>query len=368
MTRTRAPHAARDAARWFSTLASAVMIVVALVSSGPHEMAAQAVSQPPAHVDRPRLLIRFDSGLVNVGDPVTLHVAAQLPAGTRLVDATPLAREPLPDGSRIVHTDPLHLAADGSGSGTITALFFRPGAARIPPLAVTYRVTPDASVDTLVAAAVAVTVTPLVPIASGSLRDIKDIDAAPIPPHIAATAAALALAVLAIVAVAGHVRRRRRSVSTAARDLAISRGMPGGPYDTALARLAAISDDWAGRGDVDSHYALTADVLRRYLYEAHGIPALERTTPELLVVLPPPLATPQTRAATGDLLAVADLVKFARYDPRPSAPSELVSAARSVLAAWNTADPSAADVPATTDLASVARQAGPAGGERHAIR
>ena len=50
-----------------------------------------------------------------------------------------------------------------------------------------------------------------------------------------------------------------------------------GPYEAALARLSQIERErWPMRGEVDRHYEAVADVVRRYLEEAHGIPALER--------------------------------------------------------------------------------------------
>ncbi len=138
--------------------------------------------------------------------------------------------------------------------------------------------------------------TPLVIGGSGTLRDIKKIDMAPISLRTAASIVMGGLAVIVIVLLASRLEQRRYAAAAVARDPALP-GAPAGPYDFALARLAEIAQAWTARGDVEAHYAGTADVLRRYLADAHGVPAPERTTPELLVALPDRLAG--QRAARG---------------------------------------------------------------------
>ena len=98
-----------------------------------------------------------------------------------------------------------------------------------------------------------------------------------------------------------------------------------------------IAEDWATRPDIESHYAETADVLRRYLADAHGVPALERTTPELLGTLPGHLAVPPAGDEAGELLGAADLVKFALYAPSAPAPAAVLVSARSILTGWDAA-------------------------------
>jgi hypothetical protein len=72
---------------------------------------------------------------------------------------------------------------------------------------------------------------------------------------------------------------------------------------------------WPVRGEVDRHYEAVADVARRYLEDGHGIPALERTTGELVWALPTALADGGLRDRCAALPADADLVKFARHRP-----------------------------------------------------
>jgi len=310
------------------------VVAVSLLCAAPGATCAQTAPPASATDSRPQLQVRVDSGPVHVGDRVTLRLRARLPAGARLADAQPALREPLPDGARLLHVDSLRLGASGDATATAIVVFFRPGSARVPPMAATYRAAPDAPVDTLIADAVAVTVTAVVPVGTGTLRDIKDIEGAPIALRTVATAVAGGVAMLVLVLLAGRIRERRRAASSRATEARETAGNgSAGPYDIAITRLAAIAAAWDSRGDVDAHYEGTADVLRRYLAAARGIPALERTTAELVGVLR--ASAPGTHTTAHAVLDAADLVKFARYAPRPPAPTMLVTTARSLLVTWH---------------------------------
>ncbi len=292
---------------------------------------------PPRHLPHlPQVLVRPVSGGVTVGDPVTLRIRLRLPTGEQLAGATPDFREPLPAGVRLLRVDSLRSQADGDVSGALVVAFFRPGTLRLPPIAIAYRASRGAPADTAVTGPLAVTVTPVVPAGSGTLRDIRNIDTAPISLRSAATVVAAGLAVILAVLVASRLRRRRQIERDSASQLAHANA-PAGPYAAALARLAVIAEDWATRPDVESHYAETADVLRRYLADAHGVPALERTTPELLGALPSRISVPAARDEARELLGAADLVKFALYAPSAPAPAAVLVAARSILTGWDAA-------------------------------
>jgi hypothetical protein len=326
MTRlVRAPRGGRLRA----AVAVALLAIAPAANPQTGNQAARTPSAPP-------LVVRADSGAVTVGDPVTLRMQMQLPAGGQVVDAAPLFREPLPDGIRLLHVDSLRGGSGGAETAAVTLALFRPGAVRIPPIAVAYRAAPGAPPDTALSAAVVLTVSPVVPGGSGTLRDIKNIDMAPLSLRSAAAIVLGSLGIILVVVLAGRFEQHRRIVSQSAGGPMMP-GVPAGPYDAAMVRLAEIAAAWTARGDIEAHYADTADVLRRYLAEAHGVPALERTTGELLVALPDRLAAPSVRAAARGLFAAADLVKFAWYAPAPPGPSTLLATARSVLSDWDAA-------------------------------
>jgi len=82
-------------------------------------------------------------------------------------------------------------------------------------------------------------------------------------------------------------------------------------------------------------YAAVADVLRAYLEEAHGIPARQRTSGELVRVLPRALTPDGAGARLTALLAEADLVKFARARPDAGAAGRALRSAHLLLDAWH---------------------------------
>jgi hypothetical protein len=291
-------HTRGSGGSWVRTAA-----VAALVATAPaaNSQAANPAARTPI---APQLVVRADSGPVTVGDPVRLWIQLQLPTGGRVVDPTPVFREPLAEGIRLLRMDSLRAGRAGAETATVTLALFRPGAMRIPPIAVKYSAVVGAPPDTALSAALVVTVSPLVAGGAGTLRDIRNIDMAPISLRTAAAIVIGGLGVILIVVLAGRYEQHRRIVSQSAGGPTLP-GVPAGPYDAAMARLAEIAAAWAARADVEAHYTNTADVLRRYLAEAHAVPALQRTTPELLAALPDRLAAPPARAAALELLGAA---------------------------------------------------------------
>jgi hypothetical protein len=329
--------ASRRNARWTAGALPGRVILMAWLAAASARGQAMGPASP---IPRSRVTVALDSGRVTVGDPVAVRVVAHLAPGARLIDGVPHAHEPLPDGMRLLAARSLHPAADGVQSGELTIAVFRPGPTRIPPFAVTYRVSKDAPVDTLVGNELPLTVTPVVPMGAGTLRDFKDIEGATVSLAAAARLAAGILVLLAAAVFAAfRLRRKRARASVALRD-AVPASAPPGPYATALAQLTTIADaDWMAQGELVAHYALVVDVLRRYLQEGHGVAALARTTPELLLALPSPLATPPLDTAARVLLDRADLVKFARLRPRPPSATIFLASARALLTDWELVAP-----------------------------
>ena len=116
--------------------------------------------------------------------------------------------------------------------------------------------------------------------------------------------------------------------------LAAASGVPALPPEIsaheALERLLA--SNLLEEGQVKGFYSELSDVLRRYLEGRFGIPALDRTTTELLPEL---RQRAELRALFGELRAFlddGDLVKFARYVPEPAEIDADVNRVRRVIA------------------------------------
>lgn len=118
------------------------------------------------------------------------------------------------------------------------------------------------------------------------------------------------LAALALAAIALWWRRRRRAA-----DRSPIRVVSGDPYREARERIESLAAEPSTPAGRIAAATGIGDALRSYLADAWRIAARERTTLELLAVLPEPLRTEWAGLAA--VLATVDLAKFARLAPDP---------------------------------------------------
>jgi hypothetical protein len=249
---------------------------------------------------------------LTVGDALAVHLRATLPPGATLVDPVARLRDTLPDGVRLLSTDSLHVSG-GVVTGQLRVAFFRPDSQYVPAFAIAYRT--GAGTDTLVSEPIPVLVQSVLPTGNATLRDIHDVDAPWLTPTTLSVAAALLLVASLLWA---FVRTRGRH--TAARPLAAPAAQPPSAYDLALAQLREIDATLP----VERRYLLVADIVRGYIASARGVPALERTTPEILTAL-------GANGAVSGFLREADRVKFAGLRPESRAAADYAQRARSVI-------------------------------------
>ena len=85
---------------------------------------------------------------------------------------------------------------------------------------------------------------------------------------------------------------------------------------SALKRLRALrASDGLDRGDVETFYIELTDITRRYVGDRFSVPAIDRTTAELLPELREAALPEQQISCLTDLLERADLSKFAKSAP-----------------------------------------------------
>jgi hypothetical protein len=245
---------------------------------------------------RPPLDARIAKAPLTVGDPLVVELRGILPRGATLLDAVPRVRDTLPDGVRVLSADSLRLH-DGVVSGQLRVAFFRPDSQVVPSFVIAYH--SATGTDTLVSSAMPVLVHPVLPTGNATLRDVRDVDA---PWPLVPVGVALTLALLTWLVLR---RLRPRSHAHAAPQAHAPAAQSPSAYDVALRQLREIDD--AGL-PIEQRYAKAADVVRGYIAATRGVPALERTTPEILVAL-------GTNGALESFLREADLVKFAGVRP-----------------------------------------------------
>jgi len=88
------------------------------------------------------------------------------------------------------------------------------------------------------------------------------------------------------------------------------------PHERAIRELERLSGEklWQN-GRVKEYYTRLSDIIRDYIARRYGLPALETTTPELVDMLRRSDVDRRECDRAGELLGLADLVKFARYAP-----------------------------------------------------
>jgi len=270
----------------------------------------------------------------HVGDAVVLRFRVRLDERDLLYDTVPRPVSELAPGVRILSVEKLLRGADRIYTGKAQVAFFRTGRQPAPIFGLPFmRAVKGVTRATLTSDSAFVEIDPLAPAGNPSLKDIKEIERqrGPDPRLVAGVLGAAAVALVGML-----LGRHRRAGPLKSLEPGDTRPADAGPYQAALARLDAIEQQgWPAAGEIDRHYAAVADVLRRYLEEAHRVPALERTTSELVWILPAPLAAEELRRHCEELLAEADLVKFARRRPDPEEAQAVLRAARNLLAEWH---------------------------------
>lgn len=281
-----------------------------------------------ARVDAQTLEVRAEQSRATIGDPITLLLTVRLPPGMELIDATPHTLVPPPKGIRLLSADTLRPRGEGVLTGKARVAFYRIGTQPVPTLALLYRSAPGNPPDTLLHMPVSVEITPTLEPGNPPLRDIK-------PPRAVGGPAWGPLALLLALVGAGLWWLRRRGALNGPRVASPAAGGPTGPFDEALARLAAIEAETraSGNGVVPAFTAVAA-IVRDCLVETGAIPHRGITTPEVAMTLPEIYAANDRRGRLASVLGDADLVKFAKVRPDRPAAETHIARARALLEAW----------------------------------
>lgn len=159
------------------------------------------------------------------------------------------------------------------------------------------------------------------------LRDIKDAVDVPVPWHARAWwYAAGGAALLAMAAVFWLIRRRGRKASAA-----IIPELP--PHLWALRQLDQLAADrLIERGELEPFFFRLSTIVRQYIERRFAIMAAEQTTDEFLrEARRHPTLDDSQRALLADFLRLADMVKFARFQPQRDESEQALAAARNFV-------------------------------------
>ncbi len=265
-----------------------------------------------------------DSSHYTVGDPITVHIVIAYPRGAVV---QPPAGDSL--GSFVVlQRMPVTPAGDTTASTGVVVAYYGSGTATIPPAFIPYAFPGDTAGRIARTNPITVTVHTLAVDTSKEFRDLK----APltIPMSLAellvygtVTAAAAALAW------AAYRYWKRRKLRPAGEQLPA----PSRPaHVLALEELGALQQQklWQ-RGLIKEYYSGVTEIVRRYFERRFEVRALEETTGEILDALRGTGIPAGTMAVTTRMLQLADLVKFAKFQPGITEHEEVLALARSIV-------------------------------------
>lgn len=143
------------------------------------------------------------------------------------------------------------------------------------------------------------------------------------------------VALTALVAVASVLFMRRRKRAPAEPVVEVP---PVPLHERVLAAMDALERERLWQlGEHKAYQSRLTDLVRGYIEERFQVPALERTTDELMKELRVSPLTMEQQALLGNMLRLADMVKFAKALPAPQENEQmLISARRFVLDTANT--------------------------------
>lgn len=295
-----------------------------------------AVTRPAtAQLSGQSFVVTPDTSAVTVGDSVMVRFRIRLHERDKPLDSIPQVVGELTPGVRVLAVEKLTARPGRVYEGSARLAFYRPGRRPVPIFGLPImRVVEGVSRATLPSDSAFVEVAAVLPPAGNPpLKDIRELEPRPTsvwPPL------ALALALLAGAGLYSRFRRRRPTAAVPAEPPLPAEALPLTPYEIALERLAQVERErWPEQGQVALHYEAVAQVVRQYLESAHDVRALERTTSELLWSLPPHLSRDGLRDRCLEVLAQADLVKFADVRPSGRQAGEFLARARRLLTTWH---------------------------------
>lgn len=255
----------------------------------------------------------LDTTTIALGDQTILHLRADVPDGrsVRFPDLTDTLTEKI----LIVESVPADTALAASGRRSITHRYvitsFDAGTHEIPSFPVTVG---DSTYRTRT---LPLQVEPVAIDTSQAIYDIKQ------PLDVSYTWVdwlrdnltwiVLALAVAAL-ATAGWRFLKNRKKTPAPAPVEVAPTLP--PNELALGKLQALRDQklWQ-QGATKAYYSELSDILREFLELQYRIPAPEQTTDEIISALTAGGLAESQKSRLRQVLALADLVKFARQQP-----------------------------------------------------
>jgi len=251
-----------------------------------------------------------DTTSIRIGEQLRVRVTVAGPEGTVLLNLGPADSL---DGLEIVRVDTA-AAGDGAGGKEIRTFYitaFDSGTFVVPPFAAYYRTASDTAVNTATTLPIAVFVHGVDVDTSAEIRAIKPpLDVPLTLMEVLPWAVGILLAAGLLWLVSVYMKKRKRG------ERLIPAPPPRPADEVALEALRALASEnlWQ-RGKLKEYHTAVTDIVRTYIENRFGLPAMESTSDEILGAVTAAGFERGAVALLRDLLTRSDLVKFAKFVP-----------------------------------------------------
>jgi hypothetical protein len=265
-----------------------------------------------------------DSTAFLVGDYIAVHVDLKHPAGTqfRLLIGDTLS------GFHVIDRGTVQPAGENASAIRLVVSRYDSGRALFPPLPLQYSVGTDTVAHTVNTNPLLLTIRTVPVDTAKEFRDIKP--PLSVPWGLAEILVVLGVLLAIAAAIVYILRRRRRKPAPAAVPAYVPPPRPA--HVIALEELGGLKEKhlWQ-QGLLKPYYSELTEILRRYFENRFRFLALEQTTDEIARALDIQPGTESIREETVRVLRLADLVKFAKFQPGPAEHEQVMQVAYDVV-------------------------------------
>lgn len=269
--------------------------------------------------DAQKAVLSLDTSSIRIGEQVQLRLNATLPKSASIywpaIPDTLTAAVEVASKSK-VDTNATSRKEFVTYSQTISITSFDTGYHYIPPFTIHYSYSGDSSRHELLSEGIYLSVRTVEVDTTQAIRDIRGPMQAPLTfAEIAPFLAGVAVICVIIGLVWYYIWRKRMNKPL----FPVISKVQGPPWQTALQSLDKLEEQklWQN-GKIKEYYTELTDIIRHYLYQQHGIEAMEMITSEILSAYDSAGLQPDSRSILANILVQADYAKFAKASPQRS--------------------------------------------------
>ena len=264
-----------------------------------------------------KAVLSLDSSSIKIGERVQLRLNVTLPKTATIF--WPAIADTLTSKIEVAFKSKLDTNSTSrqefvNYSQSLLITSFDTGFQYIPPFTVQYSYKGDTSRHQLITDAVYLKVRTVEVDTTRAIRDIRGPMQAPLTfSELAPYLGAIAIVGLAIGLIWYYFWRKRMNKPL----FPMLAKIVGPPWEIALQNLVLLEDKklWQN-GKIKEYYSELTDILRQYLFQQHGIEAMEMITSEILSAYDSAGLQPEARFVLSSILVQADYTKFAKAIPQ----------------------------------------------------